>query len=362
MNAHDRAAHNLILQSDDPLNAEPAPDRLIASFLTPQRAFYIRSHGNIPDLAEGHRITINGLVEHEREWTKAALEEAFKARTVVAVMQCAGNRRANLQDVGETSGDPWGIGAIGNAEWTGVSLIDVLRDAGIDERAGRFVRFTGADEVAVDGETAQYGVSIPISKAVDRDVLIAWALNGEPLAPEHGAPMRIVVPGYAGVRSTKWLASIEIANSPSEAPIQAKDYKLFPASVSKNDANWSEGLTINEMPINAAICEPADGVTIDAGAVTARGYAVAYGRAIARVDISADGGLSWQQAEIERLEDARWSWVRWACNLDVATGKNELVVRAVDDACQGQPDRAEDVWNFAGYLATNWHRIAVTGR
>ena len=190
-------------------------------------------------------------------------------------MQCAGNRRTHLQDVEKTSGDPWDVGAIGNAAWTGVSLRDVLAAAGIQDGAS-FVGTTGADDVDVDGETAPFGASISIAKALEPDVLIAWAMNGEALAPKHGAPLRLVVPGYAGVRSAKWLTRIEVRDRPSDAPIQAKDYKLFPASVAKEDANWDQGLTIEEMPLNAAICAPVDGAHVSAGACGIAGYAVAF--------------------------------------------------------------------------------------
>jgi sulfite oxidase len=355
-----RAAAHLIIQNDDPLNAEPAPDDLVADFLTPQRFFYIRSHGAVPDLGADHSIDVAGLVADPRRWTKAALETAFPARTVTAVMQCAGNRRAHLQDVAETNGDPWGVGAIGNAEWTGVSLIDVLRAAGLDEARCRFVRFESADDVEVEGEVARFGISIPIAKAADPDVLIAWAMNGEPLAPEHGAPLRLVTPGYAGVRSAKWLTRIEAADAPSDAPMQRMDYKLFPASETGDDPDWGAGLTIEEMPVNSAICVPADGGRVAAGIVGLAGYATAYARDVSRVEVSADGGLSWAQAAIERREDARWSWVRWSLDVELAPGAHRLAVRAVDAAGQGQPADPAQVWNYAGYLSTAWHRIDVT--
>jgi sulfite oxidase len=274
-------------------------------------------------------------------------------------MQCAGNRRAHLQDVEKTSGDPWDVGAIGNAAWTGVALCDVLAAAGIQDGAS-FVGTTGADNVDVDGETAPFGASISIAKALEPDVLIVWAMNGEALAPEHGAPLRLVVPGYAGVRSAKWLTRIEVRDRPSDAPIQAKDYKLFPASVAKEDADWDRGLTIEEMPLNAAICAPVDGAHVSAGACEIAGYAVAFGRAVTRVEVSVNGGTDWLQAELTAKPDAPWSWTQWHVTVDLSPGLHVLIVRAVDGAGQMQPERPEPIWNFAGYLSTAWHRIAVT--
>ena len=359
MTAPARAEQNLILRCPDPLNAETAPDRLIASFLTPQAHFYIRSHGPTPELADHHCVVLDGLIDRPRSFTMGELQTAFPTRTVIATMQCAGNRRAHLQAVEKTSGDPWDVGAIGNAEWTGVALRDVLAAAGIQEGAS-FVGATGADDVDVDGETAPFGASISIAKALEPDVLIAWAMNGEPLAAEHGAPLRLVVPGYAGVRSAKWLTRIEVRDRPSDAPIQAKDYKLFPSSVMKEEANWDQGLTINEMPLNAAICSPEDGARVSSGVCSVEGYAVAFGRAVSRVEVSTNGGTDWVQAELTAKPDAPWSWTQWRATLNLSPGLHALVVRAVDGAGQMQPEHPEAIWNFAGYLSTAWHRIIVT--
>ena len=359
MTALARAEQNLILRCSHPLNAETAPDRLTSSFLTPQAHFYIRSHGPVPDLAADHCVVLDGLIDRPRSFTRAELQAAFPIRTVTATMQCAGNRRAHLQGVEKTSGDPWDVGAIGNAEWTGVALGDVLAAAGIREGA-MFVGTTGADDVDVDGDTAPFGASISIAKALASDVLIAWAMNGEPLTPEHGAPMRLIVPGYAGVRSAKWLTRIEVRDRPSDAPIQAKDYKLFPSSVSKDEADWDQGLTIEEMPLNAAICSPLDGAHVGSGSCSIEGYAVAFGRAVSRVEVSANGGTDWVQADLTARPDAPWSWTQWRATVDLTAGLHVLVVRAVDGAGQMQPERPEAIWNFAGYLSTAWHRITVT--
>ena len=354
-----RAGRNLIVRCPDPLNAETRPEALIASFLTPQADFYIRSHGPTPHLPDDHPIRIDGLVDRPASFTAAELKANFPVRTVAATMQCAGNRRAHLQHVAKTSGDPWDIGAIGNAEWTGVALADVLAASVVREGAF-FVGMTGADEVDVDGDVARYGASIPLAKARDRNVLIAWAMNGEPLTPEHGAPLRLVVPGYAGVRSPKWLTRIDVRDRPSDAPIQAKDYKLFPAQVAKDEADWDAGLTIEDMPVNAAICSPIDGARISAGHCTIHGYAIASGRPISRVEVSTNDGIDWQQADIVARPDTPWSWSQWSITVDISAGRHKLVVRAVDGAGQMQPERPEAVWNFAGYLSTAWHRLTLT--
>lgn len=288
------------------------------------------------------------------------LRDRFLVHTMPAVMQCAGNRRADMQLVKPTSGDPWAPGAIGNAEWTGVRLRDVLQAAGADEDTALHVAFEACDQVEMPDEgRLTYGVSIPMTKALAPEVLVAWAMNGEPLTPEHGYPLRMVVPGFAGVRSPKWLAAITVQNQPSDNHMQQRDYRLLPPDVTEATVNWENGVTINEMPLNAAICEPQTFAELPVGPVALRGYAVATAREITRVDVSTDGGRHWRQAELERRAEAPWSWTFWSASLELAAGEHELVVRAWDSAGQTQPASADDTWNFKGYLSAAWHRIRV---
>ena len=352
---------DLIVHSREPFNAEPPLDRLRAAFLTPQQSFYVRSHGDIPHLdAASHRLRVGGRVRTALELSMGDLRDRFVAHTVPAVMQCAGNRRADLQPVRPTSGDPWAPGAIGNAEWTGVRLAELLRAAGSGENDALHVAFEGCDQVEMPGEARfRFGCSIPMPKALSPDVLVAWAMNGEPLIPEHGYPLRVVVPGFAGVRSAKWLASITVQDGPSANHMQARDYKLVPSDVTADTVDWEGGITINDMPLNAAICEPAAHARLLAGPVAVRGYAIATARSIARVDVSPDGGRSWMQAELQRRPDAPWSWTFWSTTLDLAPGAHELAVRAWDSAGQTQPAAPDDTWNFKGYLSAAWHRVRV---
>jgi sulfite oxidase len=188
-------------------------------------------------------------------------------------------------------------------------------------------------------------------------------MNGEALAPEHGYPLRVIVPGYAGVRSAKWLAAIEVRATPSDCPIQSQDYKLLPPDiVSKDDIDWERGVTIDEMPLNAAICEPAPHVVLVPGPARVRGYATASGRAIVRVDVSGDAGRSWRQATLQADTGAPWSWTLWSAELDLPEGEHEIVVRAWDSAGQTQPAAVADTWNIKGYLCAAWHRVPVSVR
>ncbi|EAR51057.1 molybdopterin oxidoreductase [Oceanicola granulosus HTCC2516] len=353
-----RSDDSFIVHRTRPLNAEPTPTALMSGFFTPQHLFYIRSHGDTPELPADHEVRLSGLVTSPLRFSLERLRREFPKRKVIATLQCAGNRRAEMQDVRQTSGDPWRIGAVGTAEWTGVALADVLAKAGIDETRARHVAFRCADVVDIDGEIAPYEVSISVERAMAGDVLVAWALNGEDLDPAHGAPMRIIVPGYAGARSAKWLLEIDVRDAPSDSPVQARDYKLFPPSVARQDANWDEGVTIEQMPVTSAICLPRPDEPIPPGRTTVKGYAMAYGRKVARVDVSTDGGRSWRQAGL-MSERTTAAWTLWALDVDLPAGRHELVVKAVDEAGQSQPECLEGIWNFAGYLATAWHRVIV---
>ncbi len=348
-----------IVHSDMPYNAEPPLQQLAASFITAQQDFYVRSHGAVPALdGPAHRVAVAGLVATPMTLSLAELRQRFPQRSVEAVMQCAGNRRADLQPVRATTGDPWAAGAIGNALWTGVALADVLQAAGARTDAGLHVAFTSCDEVDNPGEPrSHYGASIPMAKALAPEVLLAYAMNGETLAPAHGYPLRVVVPGYAGVRSPKWLASITVQDAPSDNHMQQRDYKLLPPDVTQDTVDWSQGVTINEMPLNSAICEPQPFAHLPAGTTTLRGYAVATARAVTRVDVSADGGRHWHQAALQC--GPAWAWTFWTLQVDLAAGEHELVVRAWDSAGQTQPALPDDTWNFKGYLSAAWHRVRV---
>ncbi len=354
----------LLVRSAHPYNAEPPPGRLLASPITAQADFYVRSHGEVPRLDPAtHRLRVGGRVATPLDLSMAELQERFPARTVTAVLQCAGNRRADLQAVRPTTGDPWAAGAIGNAEWTGVALADVLGAAGADTSAGLHVAFEACDvvEMPEEGQFA-YGVSIGMAKAMAPETLLAFAMNGGPLAPEHGFPLRAVVPGYAGVRSPKWLAAITVQDRPSDNHMQQRDYKLLPPGVTADTVDWRKGVTIDAMPLTSAICRPAEGDVLDAGRATLRGYAVASGRAVARVDVSADGGRRWAQGELERAPAAPWSWTLWRIELDLPQGRHELAVRAWDCAGQTQPALPDHVWNCKGYLRPAWPRVRVSVR
>lgn len=347
----------LIVHSETPFNAEPPLDRLRANLMTSQHNFYVRSHGAVPMLsAEAHRLRVQGRVARPLEFSMRELREGFPSRTISAVMQCAGNRRADLHRLRPVSGDPWEAGAIGHAAWSGVALADVLNAAGAEDAPDLHVAFEACDSA---GEQGRYGVSIPMAKALSPEVTLAFSMNGEALAPEHGFPLRAVVPGFAGVRSPKWLTGIVVQDAPSQTPFQQNDYKLFPPDMTLATIDCNRGIPINEMPLNAAICEPEAQARVRAGRLVVRGYAIATGRSVVRVDLSDDGGAHWTQAALEHLPNAPWSWTFWQAAIDLPPGEHELAVRAWDSAGQTQPASTEDAWNFKGYLCAAWHRVQI---
>jgi len=355
-----RSKPDLIVHSQQPYNAEPPLDRLRAAYVTPERDFYVRTHGTIPKLGEAdHRLRVGGKVGVSLDLSMKELRDRFPQRTVMAVMQCAGNRRSDMRRVRPVKGDPWAPGAIGNAEWTGVSLADVLHAAEASTDSVLHVAFACCDEVQLEGKHFRYGASIPMPKALSPEVLLAFEMNGTALAAEHGFPLRAVVPGYAGVRSPKWLAAIEVQDAPAATPIQQDDYKLFPSDVTEETAKSAVGMVIDEMPLNSAICEPAPYAELAAGKSVLRGYAVATARAVVRVDVSADGGRSWHQAALDHDPASPWSWTFWQATLDLPPGEHDLAVRAWDSAGQTQPSLPDDTWNYKGYLSASWHRIPV---
>lgn len=354
-----------IVHQEVPRNSEPSLERLTEAHLTPNDAFFVRSHAPVPevDLAS-FRLRVGGDVENELSLSVEDLRQNFEEDTVMATLQCAGNRRDELMAVREIPGEvPWQAGAIGNARWTGVRLKDVLAAAGVESRSEpgfRHVAFTGLDRIQKDGEVFGFGGSIPLEKALDPNVLLAWKMNGKPLPPDHGFPLRVVVPGYIGARSVKWLGEITVQPRPSDNYYQARAYKLFPPDVGPETVDWTTGLMLGELPVQAVITRPRPGQELTAGVVRIRGYALTGGdRTLERVDVSADGGDSWTVARFTEGPVRPGTWRFWEAEVDLATGENELVARAWDSSANTQPEHIEPIWNFKGYISNAWHRVRV---
>lgn len=352
---------DLVVHGDDPFNAEPPRAALADARVTSLDAFYVRNHGPVPELdPSAWRLRVDGLVELELELSLAELRSRFAQHEVAATLQCAGNRRAGFLAVRDIPGEaPWGPGATGTAVWSGVRLTDVLAAAGIHESA-EHVAFLGADVSEEPDPPQAFGASIPRHKATAEEVVLAWGMNGEPLPPVHGAPVRLVVPGYIGARSVKWLEQVTAQAEPSDNFFQAETYRLLPAEADPDAIAPGEGVALGAVAVNADILSPDQAATVAPGLLQVSGYAFAGDdRRIVRVDLSTDGGWSWRQADLLD-QQSPWTWHLWETEVDVAAGTTEIVARAWDSAAAAQPESAAHLWNPKGYVNNAWARVSVS--
>ncbi len=354
---------DMIVHQADPYNAEPPRGALADRMLTPVDAFYGRNHGPVPVIDPGAwRLRVGGAVARPLELSLADLKSGYPAQTLTATLQCAGNRRAGLIEVRDIPGEaPWGPGATSTAEWTGVSLAQVLADAGVRPGAAH-VAFAAPD-VAPDADPPQsFGGSIPLAKALAGEVLLAWAMNGQPLPAMHGAPVLVVVPGYIGARSVKWVEQITVQDQPSGNYFQARVYRLLPAEADPRSGGPGVGLALGAVAVNADILRPDGRSVLPAGPTEVTGYAFAGDdRGIARVDVSADGGRHWRQAELDG-EASPWAWRHWRTIIDLSVGETQITARAWDTTAALQPESAANLWNPKGYVNNSWARLRVTAR
>ncbi len=344
-----------------PFNAEPPASVLAGGELTALDAFYCRNHGPFPDITrEQWRLTVDGIVQKPLALTYDELTSQFTPHSVVATLACAGNRRAELLRVRPIPGkDPWAHGAISTAEWRGARLADVLGAAGVDLDEGLHVAFSAPDVAQEASPVQSYGSSIPLSKAMSQEVLLAWEMNSEPLPRVHGGPVRVVVPGYIGARSVKWVTGITVQPAPSANYFQASDYRILPPDADPDTVPPGEGISLSMLALNCDILVPGDDAEIPAGPLTIRGYALAGdGRAIGRVDVSLDDGRTWRQADLEPAASP-WAWRWWSLTVDARPGPISLTARAWDDTGVTHPESPASLWNPRGYGNNAWAHVKV---
>jgi DMSO/TMAO reductase YedYZ molybdopterin-dependent catalytic subunit len=317
------------------------PDRM-PGHLTPNDRFYIRSHAPTPRLdAATWSLRVEGGGVHEPvTYTYDDLWNGFPHVSVVRTIECAGNRRVLFgEEVGSRfSGTQWGRGAIGTAEWTGVRLRDLLEPAAIRPQA-REVMPEGLDEIRARRP-------LPLDKAWADDTVVALAMNGEVLPPDHGFPARLVVSGWLGAASIKWLGRIGVSEEPRYVPWNTVDYVLigpnFPA------AGPARGSAITQIPVSSLVELPWP-ARLQAHPQVIRGRAFAGENRVVRVEYRIDEG-PWQEASIESPATPG-VWVRWQFRWDPESGEHTLRVRATDDQGNTQPDSSS--WNELGYLHTS---------
>ncbi|KAJ8600676.1 hypothetical protein CTAYLR_007430 [Chrysophaeum taylorii] len=362
----------LRVNSTEPFNAEPPSELLMNDFVTPNDLFFVRNHLPVPppveDPSAWHlKICARGpSVCHHVSMDD--LKRTFDKATVTATLQCAGNRRREMAGVKAVKGLSWDKTAIGTARWSGARLADVLRAHGVDD-AMRHVQFEGRD---ADATGERYGASIPLATALDprKDVLLAYEMNGRDIPRDHGHPLRVIVPGTVGARQVKYLDKIICANTESPSFWQTRDYKGFPPNVDYSTTDyWSRaGPSVQELPVQSAITEPAADTPVDVDdTITIRGYAWSGGgRGIVRVDVSLDDGHTWTQADLDPRATAQeynrsWAWTPWELTVDVPDNATTLtlVCKAVDSSYNAQPESVAPIWNMRGILNNAYHRVTV---
>jgi DMSO/TMAO reductase YedYZ molybdopterin-dependent catalytic subunit len=330
----------MTVRMNEPRNLE-APFSEQSTFLTPTDQFFIRSHFPIPDLdSDTHRIKVEGAVENPLELSLADLR-AMPAQTRPLTLECAGNGRVFL--VPPVRGLQWQLGAVGTAEWTGVPLAAILEKARARPSAIEVI-LVGADRGTIAADPATPGPipfdrGIPIAKAKQPEVLLAYAMNGEPLSPAHGGPVRVVVGGWYGMASIKWLARIVVTETPYDGYWQTFDYSYF----ERRHGGLPTLKPITAVQPKAQIARPTFGEVISAGrSYTVRGMAWAGEAAVGKVEVSTDGGKTWSEARLTGNAQP-FCWRSWEYEWTAPNqpGPLKLLARCTDTTGKGQPDKRD---------------------
>ena len=376
-----------------PFNCEaPLSDLFDSGFLTPTELWYVRNHGAVPKVLDEDistwKLTIEGLVEHPMT---IEFHELIKYRqiTIPVTLVCAGNRRKEQNIVRQGKGFNWGSGGVSTALFTGIYIFELLRIVK-PKPEGKYMCMEGADQFP----NGSYGTSIRLSTAMDPSmkVMLAYKMNGDLLTPDHGRPLRIVIPGQIGGRSVKWLRKIMITDKPSENWYHIFDNRVLPTMltpemVSKDESWWyDERYALYNLNVQSVICYPAHDeiLTIEENQMyNIRGYAYSGGGIrISRVEISLDQGLSWKLTTIDYPEDLyrqgnkqiqlfdgildmkniepRFCWCFWNLNvnsIDELVEAKDILVRAMDEHMNIQP--RDMYWNVLSMLNNCWYRLTI---
>ncbi|HVR40719.1 MAG TPA: sulfite oxidase [Thermoanaerobaculia bacterium] len=331
-------------------NAE-TPLELLTDYLTPLELFFVRSHWipRMPD-AKTWRLTIEGDVARPVKLSLADLKKLPRAEAT-CVLQCAGNGRGLQEPV--VPGVQWRYGAVGNAKWRGVRVKDVLERAGIKDTA-KHLHLFGSDDPP--GKVPPFHRSVPIEKVLD-DCILAWEMNDQPLPPIHGAPLRLIVPGWAGDHWMKWIVRIAASADEQKGFYMDTAYR-WPITPGAPGVAFKpeEMRPLTELSVKSNITTAPARAKVGA-AQTIRGFAFSGAPDIAKVELSDDDGSTWHEATL----DARHSphaWRLWSFNWTPrASGTARVFARATDSRGLVQPRDA--VWNQSGYLYNAWHSATI---
>ncbi len=350
----------LDLLNDRPVNAQ-TPAHLLDDAITPKARHFVRNNGIVPDdtSAEGWMLTVDGLVDQPMEMSIDDLRDQFEVVTMALTLECGGNGRAFFDP--PASGNQWTYGAVACSEWTGVRLRDVLEAAGVQDGVV-YTGHYGADaHLSGDPEKSPLSRGLPIEKAMTDNVLIAFEMNGEPLHRLNGAPLRLVVPGWPGSCSQKWLTRIELLDHKHDGTkMAAPSYSVPSYPVAPGtDVPLEDFETIHAMPVKSLITHPQDGADVGAE-IEVRGHAWAGDRTVQKMEVSSDYGESWQEAELDDPVNAG-AWQNWRTTVSLPqSGYFEIWARATDSEGVMQPFAIK--WNPKGYLNNSFHKVAVQAK
>lgn len=327
---------SLIVLAEKPMVAE-TPLAIQDDQVTPNPRFFIRNHFGIPALDAGAwRLSISGTVNQPRSLGLADLRN-LPARQIQVTMECAGNGRSFFPP--PTEGNQFGYGAVSTAAWTGVSLSDVLGPNPFKPGTVE-IMFQGADQGFEKNVGAEifFQRSLPVDIALHPDTILAYEMNGQPLPVDHGFPVRLLVPGWYGVASVKWLTDIRALDQPFQGYFQVRRY-VYPSD--------NGPIPLRERRVRAVITQPTSDATLTTGPVEVRGVAWSGGQPIRRVELSTDNGVTWSEVDLEPSESP-YSWQRWHAVWQAGQpGHYTLKARATDSSGAVQPETA--AWNLLGY-------------
>jgi len=352
----------LVVIGEKPLVAE-TPEHMLDDDTTPVEKFFIRNNGQIPEQVSDPDkwvIKIDGEVNKPLEITLGELKSKFKPVTQRMVLECGGNGRSFFTP--RASGNQWTNGGAGCAEWTGVRLADVLKAAEL-KRSAVFSGHYGADpHLSGDPKRNSLSRGTPIKKLMDENNLIVWAMNGKPLPNIHGFPVRLVIPGWPGSVSNKWLSRIWIRDREHDGQgMGGTSYRVaINPMVPGDKPDLKNFRDLESMPVRSIITSPINGTKLAAGTrqLNLRGAAWAGDYTVKQVDLSIDFGASWKPANLGQPKN-RYDWQRWTATVTLPSdGYFEIWARATDSRGFMQPHVAGN-WNPQGYGANPMHRIAV---
>ena len=350
----------LSILNDRPVNAE-TPAHLLDDEITPIERHFIRNNGLAPENVDASTwtLTIDGEVNNPLELSIADLKRDFEVVTLALQLECGGNGRGFFEP--KARGNQWTVGAVGCSEWTGVRLKDVLQAADLKDSAIYTAHYGTDKHLSGDPDKVPISRGVPLEKALDPHNLIAFEMNGQPIHPMNGYPLRLVIPGWPGSFSQKWLTRIWMRDQVHDGPkMTGKSYRVPKHPVAPGEKVPDEDFVLIEaMPVKSLITSPMSGIEVagDQPTLEVRGHAWAGDRKVTAVDLSVDFGATWTKAELSEPRNP-YAWQRFQGRVAFpSNGYYEVWARATDD--QGEMQPFAIAWNPKGYLNNSMHRIAV---